>query len=180
LRHQPLRSPLIGSAAVLTGTDLFQFYMPIYGHSIGLSASQSGFILSVVGVAAFVVRVGMPALVRRTGEARLLAYSLFLGALAFVVFPFFKNVAVLTVFAFLLGLSLGCGQPLSTILIYANSPAGRTGEALGLRLAINNATHVVIPLLAGSIGSVFGLGPVFWVNATLLAGGGALVRRSSA
>jgi hypothetical protein len=117
---------------VLTGTDLFQFYMPIYGHSIGLSASQSGIILSMVGVAAFIVRIGMPSLVRRTGEVVLLAYSLFLGAAAFVVFPFFNDVAVLTVFAFLLGLSLGCGQPLSTILIYANSPPRRTGEALGL------------------------------------------------
>ena len=180
LRHRPLRSPLIGSVAVLTGTDLFQFYMPIYGHSIGLSASQSGFVLSVVGIAAFVVRVAMPALVRRTGEAALLAYSLFLGAAAFVVFPLFKDVTVLTVFAFLLGLSLGCGQPLSTILIYANSPAGRTGEALGLRLALNNATHVVIPLVAGSIGSVFGIGPVFWANAMMLAGGGVAVRRASA
>ena len=180
LRHRPLRSPLIGSAAVLTGTDLFQFYMPIYGHSIGLSASQSGFVLSVVGIAAFVVRIGMPALVRRTGEAVLLAWSLFLGAAAFVVFPLFTDLAVLTVFAFLLGLSLGCGQPLSTILIYANSPAGRTGEALGLRLALNNATHVLIPLMAGSIGSVFGIGPVFWINAMMLAGGGTLVRRASA
>jgi MFS family permease len=180
LRHQPLRSPLIGSVAVLTGTDLFQFYMPIYGHSIGLSASQSGFVLGVVGFAAFVVRVGMPALVRRTGEAALLAYSLFLGAAAFVVFPFFKDITVLTLFAFLLGLSLGCGQPLSTILIYANSPAGRTGEALGLRLALNNATHILIPLVSGTIGSVFGVGPVFWMNAMMLAGGGALVRRTSA
>lgn len=180
LRHRPLRGPLIGSVAVLTGTDLFNFYMPIYGHSIGLSASQSGFVLSVVGVAAFIVRVGMPALVRRTGEAALLGYCLFLGALAFVVFPFFKDIAVLTVFAFLLGLSLGCGQPLSTILVYANSPSGRTGEALGLRLACNNATHIVIPLLAGAIGTVLGVGPVFWMNAMMLAGGGVLVRRASA
>ena len=180
LRHKPLRSPLIGSTAILTGTDLFEFYMPIYGHSIGLSASECGFVLSTMGVAAFVVRIVMPWLSRRIGEAPLLAWSLFLGAGAFLVFPLFKNMLVLTIFAFLLGLSLGCGQPLSTILIYARSPQGRTGEALGLRLAINNATHVIIPLAAGSIGSVFGVGPVFWINAMMLAGGGVLVRRGSA
>jgi MFS family permease len=87
---------------------------------------------------------------------------------------------VLTLFGFLLGLSLGCGQPLSTILIYAHSPQGRTGEALGLRLAINNAMHVVIPVAAGSVGSIFGVAPVFWANAVLMASGGALVRRSGA
>ena len=165
---------------MLTDTDLFQFYMPIYGHSIGLSASQSGFVVGVVGIAAFVVRVCMPALARRTGEAALLAYSLFLGAAAFWVFPLFKDFAVLTIFAFLLGLSLGCGQPLSTILIYANSPAGHTGEALGLRLALNNTMHVIIPLAAGSLGSVLGVGPVFWANAMIMAGGGVAVRRAGA
>ena len=30
---------------ILTGIDLFQFYMPIYGHHIGLSASQIGIVL---------------------------------------------------------------------------------------------------------------------------------------
>ena len=179
-RHRPLRGPLIGSTAVLTGTDLFEFYMPIYGHSIGLSAAQSGLVLSMVGVAAFTVRMIMPALARRTGEVRLLAFTLFLGAAAFVVFPLFKSMLVLTLFGFLLGLSLGCGQPLSTILIYAHSPPGRTGEALGLRLAINNAMHVIIPVAAGSVGSIFGVAPVFWANALLMAGGGTLVRRSGA
>ena len=111
---------------------------------------------------------------------RLLAFTLFLGAAAFVVFPLFKSMLVLTLFGFLLGLSLGCGQPLSTILIYAHSPTGRTGEALGLRLAINNAMHVIIPVAAGSVGSLFGVAPVFWANAILMAGGGTLVRRSGA
>ena len=179
-RHRPLRGPLIGSTAVLTGTDLFEFYMPIYGHSIGLSAAQSGLVLSMVGVAAFTVRMVMPALARRTGEVQLLAFTLFLGAAAFVVFPLFKSMLVLALFGFLLGLSLGCGQPLSTILIYAHSPTGRTGEALGLRLAINNAMHVIIPVAAGSVGSLFGVAPVFWANAILMAGGGTLVRRSGA
>ncbi|NBR27664.1 MAG: MFS transporter [Betaproteobacteria bacterium] len=179
-QHRPLRGPLIGSTAVLTATDLFEFYMPIYGHSIGLSAAQSGLVLSMVGIAAFTVRMLMPALARRTGEARLLSYSLFLGAAAFMVFPLVKSMLVLTLFGFLLGLSLGCGQPLSTILIYAHSPQGRTGEALGLRLAINNAMHVVIPVAAGSIGSMFGVAPVFWANAVLMTGGGTLVRRSGA
>src|SRR5690349_19796128 len=32
MKNVPLRRVLITSAIVLTGTDLFQFYMPIYGH----------------------------------------------------------------------------------------------------------------------------------------------------
>lgn len=180
LAQAPLRRTLIGSAAVLTGTDLFQFYMPIYGHSIGLSASKIGVILSMVAIAAFAVRIALPAMVRRIGEETLLAYSLFFGAATYLLFPFFQDVTVLTVIAFILGLSLGCGQPLSLMMVYARSPAGRSGEVLGLRLSINNFTHVAVPLIFGSFGSVLGLAPVFWINALLLAGGGAVNRSGRA
>jgi len=171
-----LRRAMITSGVVLTGTDLFQFYMPIYGHSIGLSASAIGFVLSLVAVAAFVVRVIMPLVVKRVGEEPLLTHSLFLGAATYLFFPIVQNVALLSVLAFVLGLGLGCGQPLSTILTYAHSPKNRSGEALGLRLTVNNATHIVVPLIFGSIGTVLGFAPVFWMNALLLAGGGMLNR----
>src|SRR6266545_1758851 len=45
LKNVPLRQTLVTSAIVLTGTDLFQFYMPIYGHAVGISASAIGIIL---------------------------------------------------------------------------------------------------------------------------------------
>ena len=176
LAQAPLRRTLITSAAVLTGTDLFQFYMPIYGHSIGLSATQIGVVLSMVAIAGFIIRIGMPALVRRAGEEPLLAYSLFLGGATYLLFPFFTDITVLTCIAFMLGLSLGCGQPLSLIMAYARAPQGRSGEVLGLRLTINNFTHIAVPLVFGSLGSALGLAPVFWVNALMLAGGGALNR----
>jgi MFS family permease len=176
LSNVRLRRTLIVGAVAQTGNDLFQFYMPIYGHSIGLSASRIGFVLSMVAVAAFVVRVLMPALVRQMGEDTLLASSLIVGGVTFLVFPLFKDAAVLSLIAFVLGLGLGCAQPLSMMMTYANSPQGRSGEALGLRTTLNNFIHVVVPIVFGSIGSAFGLAPVFWINALLLAGGSALSR----
>jgi sugar phosphate permease len=172
----PLRRTLIVGAVAQTGNDLFQFYMPIYGHSIGLSAARIGFVLSMVAVAAFVVRVLMPALVRQMGEDMLLASSLIVGGVTFLVFPLFKDAAVLSLIAFVLGLGLGCAQPLTMMMTYASSPQGRSGEALGLRTTLNNFIHVVVPIVFGSIGSAFGLAPVFWINALLLAGGSALSR----
>lgn len=177
LDNVPLRRTLIVGAIAQTGNDLFQFYMPIYGHSIGLPAARIGFVLSMVAVAAFFVRVLMPALVKAMGEQMLLASSLLVGGVTFLVFPFFKDAAVLSLIAFVLGLGLGCAQPLSMMMTYANSPQGRSGEALGLRTTLNNFIHVVVPLVFGSIGSAFGLAPVFWINALLLAGGSALSGR---
>ena len=72
----------------------------------------------------------------------------------------------------LLGLGLGCGQPLSMILTHAYSPDGRAGEAMGLRITANKIIQVAVPLVFGFMGGAFGLFAVFWSNAVLLALGG--------
>lgn len=76
-----------------------------------------------------------------------------------------------------IGLALGCGQPLTLNLAYNRSPAGRSGEVTGLRLTINNITHIGVPLAAGALGSAFGVTLVFCVNAAILATSGYLSRR---
>ncbi len=94
----------------------------------------------------------------------------------YLLFPFFTDPWALGAIAFLLGLGLGCGQPLSTMLTYARAPQGRSGEALGLRLTVNHFSHVVVPMVFGAIGAVFGLAPVFWANGAFLALGGYFSR----
>ncbi|MEK6591855.1 MAG: MFS transporter [Pseudomonadota bacterium] len=175
-RMPELRRVFITSAMILTGIDLFQFYLPIYGHSVGLSASVIGMILSMFAVAAFVVRTAIPPLVRKLGEEALLRYAMLVGAIGYVLLPLFENPWLLGLVSFILGLGLGAGQPLSMMLTYARSPGGRSGEALGLRLTLNNLTHVVVPLLFGSLGAAFGVAPVFLANALMLGSGGVFGR----
>ena len=177
LRHPPLLRVFLMSAVVLTGLELFTFYVPIYGHSVGASASQIGLVLASYAAAAFVVRLVMPRLVRQHGEARLLAMALLLSGITYLLFPLFTNMAMLAGIAFALGLGLGLGQPLTITLTYERSPAGRSGEALGLRLTANKITQLAIPLLFGTLGSAFGVFPVFWANAAFLAASGAFALR---
>lgn len=178
LRNAPLRRTLIASGIILTGIDLFQFYMPIYGHTIGLSASAIGMVLACFAAATFIVRLWLPRLARRYGEDTLLTLSLFFGAATYLIFPLVENGLLIGAIAFLLGLALGCSQPLSLTLTFSRAPEGRSGEALGLRLTINNFTHLAVPLLFGTIGSLFGVAPVFLANSAMLAAGGTLSRRS--
>jgi len=178
LKSAELRRIFIASAVVITGLDLFQLYMPLYGHSVGLSASAIGMVLGAFAAASFVVRAMLPMLVRRHGEEATLLYSLLLAAATCLLIPFFSSAVVLGAIAFVLGLGLGIGQPLTVILTYNQSPAGRAGEALGLRIAINNSIHVVVPAVFGAVGTLFGLAPVFWANSVFLAGGGYASRKS--
>jgi MFS family permease len=167
-----LRNTLITSGVILTGIDLFNFYMPIYGRSIGLTASVIGVIIGMQAAASFVVRLGMPWTARKYGEMRVLTWSLVMAGITFLLFPAFEHPAVLAAIAFLLGLALGCGQPLSIILTYNHSPPGRAGEALGMRLTVNKFIQIMVPLAFGSLGSAFGVYPIFWANAVLLLAGG--------
>ncbi|MDB5753937.1 MAG: transporter [Massilia sp.] len=172
LKIPKLRNTLLTSGVILTGLDLFNFYMPIHGRSIGLSASAIGVILGMQAAAAFVVRLWMPRMSRKYGEMRVLTWSLLMAGVTFLLFPAFRDPVVLAAISFLLGLALGCGQPLSTILTYNHSPPGRSGEALGMRLTGNKFTQIMVPLVFGSLGSAFGIYPIFWSSAALLLCGG--------
>ena len=171
LRMPRLRNTIIASSLVSIAWDLYQFYLPIYGHSIGLSASTIGLVISAFAVAVFAIRIALPALVRRWGEYEVLVYTIVLAALAFFLFPLFENPYLLAAVSFLLGLGVGCGQPISGTLIYSLAPPGRAAEGAGVRVMFNNVTHLTVPLLFGGIGTAFGFTPVFMACSALLFSG---------
>ncbi|MGQ0752563.1 MAG: MFS transporter [Betaproteobacteria bacterium] len=180
LRIAPLRNTLIAGGIVATAWDVYQFVMPIYGAAIGLSATAIGVVMSAFGIAIILVRIVLPPIVRHTGEAQMLTYAMFIACAAFVLFPFFENPWPLAAASFLLGIGCGCGQPLSMSLIYNAAPRGRIGEATGLRLTVNQVTHLIVPLLFGGLGTAAGFTVVFLTNAGFLVAGGWLGLRSHA
>jgi predicted MFS family arabinose efflux permease len=178
LLEQPgLRRITIVSGLVAAGVDLYTFYMPIYGHSIGLSATMIGVVLGAFATAQFVVRSVLPVLVRRWNEDTVMTGSMYLAGATFLLFPFVHQFAALLLLSFGLGLGLGVGQPLSIIMTYNRAPPGRAGEALGLRFTVINFTHMAIPVAFGTVGSTLGLVTVFVANSVLMAGGGYYHRR---
>ncbi|MGH8618670.1 MAG: MFS transporter [Burkholderiales bacterium] len=177
LRMPELRRTLILGALVVTGWDLYLFYLPIYGNSIGMTGALIGKVMAVFAVGTFVVRFAMPWLVKRFTARYTLAAFVVFGAVMLVTVPFVTNVWFLGGVSFLLGLALGCGQPLTLMLAYNRSPAGRTGEVTGIRLTLNHGMHSVVPLIAGAIGSAFGAIPPFLMTALILGSSGYLATK---
>ena len=177
LRIKELRQTLIASGIVSSAWDVYQFFMPIYGRSLGLSATAIGSVMSAFATSIVLVRVFLPFAVRRTGEAQMLTYAMFVACAAFCLFPLFHSPWPLAAVSFLLGIGCGCGQPLSLTMVYNASPKGRAGEAAGMRITVNQVTHFMIPLLFGAVGSVAGYAAVFFVNGGFLAVGGWVSRR---
>jgi len=169
---------LLVSGFVQVGQDFFQYYTPIYGHGIGLSASAIGGALATFAVACFVVRFVVPQLINRLGEQKVLAYALSVAAAGFFLIPFTGSAMALSAMCFLFGLGMGCGQPILSMLLFSQSAEGRSGATFGLRQTTNNVLRVVTPTLFGFLGAAFGAMAVFGINGLMLLAGGALSRRS--
>ncbi len=179
VRNRNLRSVLIVSGMLSMGWDLFTFVMPIHCSNIGLSASTTGIIMGAFGAATFVVRLAMPALSRRLKEWQVITTAFVVSGSAYMLFPFVTSAPLMMGIAFLLGLGLGCSQPMVMSLLYTASPPGRQGEVVGLRTTVLNISSTALPLVFGAVGSALGMGPVFWaISSSLLAGGYAAGRKA--
>jgi predicted MFS family arabinose efflux permease len=176
-RIPTLRRVLLVSAALSMAWDMFTFLVPIYGSQIGLSASQIGLILGTFGSAIFTVRVALPLVARRIGQWRMLTIAMIATGSMFFVFPLFQTLPLLMLISFLLGIGLGGAQPMIMSLVVNHAPAGRGGEAVGVRTLLLNCSQAGIPLIFGALGAAFGMAPVFWVMAVALTGGGYLLRK---
>ena len=179
LSNKDVRDVLIAVVLISMTWDLQTFMMPVHGTAIGLSASEIGLVLGSFAVATFVIRVAMPALSRRFREWQVLTFTLFTSALAFALIPWFGSFLPLAGCTFLLGLGLGAAQPNVMSLLHGRTPAGRVGEALGLRTTMMNSSHVLLPLVFGAAGSVLGARIVFLLMAAVLLAAGIGARRIS-
>jgi MFS family permease len=169
MKNTVLRRQILISGLSMSAWELFIFYVPVYGHGVSLSASTIGLIIASFAAATFVIRFLLPSITARYGVERVLAASMAFAAIASAVFPLFSQPEILMAIAFLLGLGLGCAQPLSLTTSYERSPPGRSGEVAGLRTIATNSARLVVPLLSGAFGAVLGAGAVFWLNAANLS-----------
>lgn len=177
LRMPVLRRQILITGLLMSAWELYLFYVPIYGHSVGLSASTIGVIIACFATATFVIRFALPRITARFGVERVLAASMLAAATVCAIFPFFTNAHALMAASFILGLGLGCGQPLSLTTSYERSPPGRAGEVAGLRTIATNTARLVVPLLSGVLGAALGVGAVFWLNALNLTAVSYMARR---
>lgn len=174
----PLRRLILISGLQMAAWELYIFYVPVYGHSIGLPPSTIGIVLGFFAVATFVIRFALPWLTERWRTELVLSMAMLFAGALMLLFPLTAQPLALMLMSFAIGLGLGCGQPLSMTLSFERAPPGRSGEVTGLRIIATNLARFVVPLLAGSLGAALGTGAVFWMNALNLGATGYLARSS--
>jgi len=176
LRVAGLRRTFIISGMLATGWDLYGFLMPLYGTQLGIEPAQIGIIMSTFAIATLVVRLALQVLIRRVRQWVLIAGSMSIAASSYLLFPFVSTVPLLIALSFVLGIGMGCSQPVIMSLLYEASPPGRQSEAVGVRTTMINASQTFIPLLSGALSTALGTAPLFWVLAATLYGGAWFAR----
>lgn len=174
-----LRRALIAAAIVESGNELFVLFVPLYGSSLGLSATFIGVLLATFSAASFLVRVVLPRLVVRFGEEGVLSCALGCAAVVGALTISTQQPWLLLVLAAAFGFSLGCGMPLSMALTYARAPDGRAAEAIGMRQTVNKSIEVTVPICFGGLAAIAGLAPLAIALGTVLAVGAVVIGRDA-
>jgi predicted MFS family arabinose efflux permease len=177
LRIPKMRSTFIVSLLLAMGWDLYTFLTPLYGARLGLAATTIGAVMATFAVATFAVRLAMPLVVRRLRPWVVMSSALALAGAAYILFPLVSSVPLLMALSFVLGVGLGCAQPIIMSRLYEAAPPGRQGEAVGLRTSLLNGSHTLIPLASGALSAAAGMAPVFWLLAAFLLGGAWFARQ---
>ncbi|MBM3341982.1 MAG: MFS transporter [Betaproteobacteria bacterium] len=177
-----LRIPALLRVFIISGLlsmcwDLYTFVMPIHGSAIGLSASTIGLILGSFGCAIFLFRLTLPWIVHRIDERTMIIVAMTVTGLMLALIPLVHSVPLLMLVSFVLGIGLGGTQPMIMTMLYEKAPAGRGGEAVGMRTQLLNITQAGIPLIFGALGSILGMTPVFFAMAAAILWGAWYAKR---
>lgn len=160
--------------------DVHAFAVPILGHARGFSATTIGLVLGTFTLSVTGVRLLLPALAHRLSEVQVVRGAMLGTALVFALYPLAPNPWVMGACAVVLGITLGCVQPMIMSMLHHITPDERHGEALAFRSMAINASSTLMPLLFGAVGTVVGAAALFWAVGGAVGSGAWLARRLAA
>jgi MFS family permease len=171
LRDTRFRRLLIVNWLLSSCWDVHTFVVPVLGHERGLSASVIGTILGAFAVAAAAVRVMLPVVAAHVREWAVIAGAMAATAVLFAIYPFMHAPLAMGFCSVLLGMALGCVQPMVMSTLHQITPEHRHGEAVAMRVMAINASSVTMPMLFGLAGAAIGISAVFWVVGAMVGSG---------
>ncbi len=156
--------------------DVHTFAVPVLGHTRGFDAATIGLILGAFTLSVTLVRLVIPALAHRLKETTVLRVAMVGTGLVFSAYPLAPGPLTMGVCALLLGVTLGCVQPMVMSMLHQVTPDQRYGETLALRSMAMNTSSTLMPLLFGATGALVGAAVLFWVVGGAVGSGVLLVR----
>lgn len=160
--------------------NLYQFFLPPHAAALGMSATRIGIVLGCFAIASVVTRLACEPMARRHPPWQIMKYCAFASGIGLLLVTLFDQFVAHMLIALLLGGALGLAMPLSLVIVHEAAPAGRAGEAVGLRITLLAVIQTVGPALVGVTGMAAGFGPVFAILAGFAFAGWQVARQRGA
>lgn len=164
-----MRRAVLVSMVLTSSLEILVAYLPAYGEERGWSVEFVGVLLAVRALASIGARLFTGALLTRLGRLRLLTASMLLPAAALTAVGLLGSPAAALALVAVTGFWLGLGAPVTMHWVGQLSPPGVQATAIGVRLAGNRLGQSGMPLVAGALGGLLGIGAVFWTLGGCLA-----------
>lgn len=159
--------------------DVHTFAVPILGHERGFNASTIGLILGTFTLSVTGVRIVIPWIAHLLSQTKVVRSAMVATGIIFVLYPLAPNAWWMGLCAALLGVSMGCVQPMVMAMLHHLTPDRRHGEALAFRSMAINMSSTLMPLLFGATGAWVGAAVLFWTVGGAVGAGSWLARRLS-
>lgn len=179
LRTPGMKPAIYSSLTVLTGIDLLAAYLPVLGQQTDISVGVITILLTTRTLASVISRMVLPRLMLTFKRRTLLVSATLCSGIPLFLLPAFPLPIVMGSLMFVVGFFFGIGQPLSMSWVTTVADANNKAAALSVRLAGNRAGQVLLPLAAGGVAGVIGIGAVFNLTGLLLLSAAAVTYRST-
>lgn len=178
LRTPGLFALLTLSVISVTGGDLIVIYLPLLGTERHIDVEDIGLLLTLRAAASIVARVLYSRMVAITGRQALIISSAIAATAAFVLLALPVPLVALAGASVVVGFALGLTTTLTLTGTLTLVPSAARATANSLRLVGNRIGQLVLPIGAGAVATVTGVGGIFALLALGLAASTAAVHIS--
>jgi MFS family permease len=161
LRTPGLHAILMLSVISVTSSDLIVIYLPLLGAERHIDVEAIGLVLTARAAASILARLLYSRMVVVTGRLPLMIGTAVAAAVAFVIMALPVPLIALGAATAASGFALGLTTTLTLTGTLMLVPAAARGTANSLRLVGNRIGQLVLPMGAGAVASITGVGSIF-------------------
>lgn len=178
MKHPGIREAMFTSLVISTTIDILTIFIPLLGTKLSITPVMVGVILGVRSAASMLSRLFLGQLSARFGSRSTLLTSTSIATIALIGMFFSKSALSLTFVIFIVGFTLGIGQPLTMAWVSKISLPQERAMAITLRLTGNRVGQFALPIAAGFAVGSLGVSSLFIGLAGLVGVTAELCRRS--
>lgn len=164
-----VRAVLLASFVALYCNAIKSSFYPLYLERSGVPVARIGILLSIIGIASLLVRIVLPALLRRVRAASVLVVGTAVEVVTLAATPLLGTFWLLAATAAAFGAGHGVNPPITVELMARSTDEHERGLAMGVRVTANRLAQVIQPVVFGALASVVGLAAAFPASGALLA-----------